>query len=196
MTIGHSPARPGSSHSRGTPPSPASSCSRSRFPHWSGSGSPRSFGEFSHPAADAMYCALLFALTVVVTRKTRASTVTAHAVAASCGVEFFQLTGMSAELARHFRTNALVLATTFLRRESRGLHRHRKLVFHSRPGHSRTIRHPRGNTRRANITISAARSLNTAALAPIGCQMATHASVGCNRQSRERAGPRSLRWER
>ncbi|MFI8089404.1 DUF2809 domain-containing protein [Streptomyces sp. NPDC086080] len=70
-------------------------------------------GDVAKYGGDALYTVLVLALVVLVAPRTTPSRAAGIALAVSWGVEFLQLTGLPAELARHSAVSRLVLGSTF-----------------------------------------------------------------------------------
>ncbi|WP_327693231.1 ribosomal maturation YjgA family protein [Streptomyces sp. NBC_00459] len=70
-------------------------------------------GGLAKYGGDALYTVLLLALVVLVAPRVTPLTAAASALAVSWGVEFLQLSEMTAELSRHSAVSRLVLGSTF-----------------------------------------------------------------------------------
>jgi hypothetical protein len=69
--------------------------------------------EVTKYAGDALYTVMVYALIVLVAPRARQPWVAAGALAFCAAVEFFKLSGVPADLARHSTAARLVLGTTF-----------------------------------------------------------------------------------
>ena len=70
-------------------------------------------GDVAKYGGDALYTLLMLALVVLVAPRTTPPRAAGVALAVSWGIEFLQLTGLPAELARHSTAARLVLGSTF-----------------------------------------------------------------------------------
>ncbi len=70
-------------------------------------------GDVTKYAGDALYTVLVHALVVLVAPRMKPLTASALALGISWAVEFFQASGVPAELSRHNTVARLVLGTTF-----------------------------------------------------------------------------------